>query len=221
MDGTTRELTYQYDLEGNRTRVAHPDAYFFQYTFDGLNRFETLRPSLAASPTSNTGSGLSIKYRSTGGRWDITRAGTGAAKTTINPDNAVRLASFQQDFAETSGESTKDLTNAFAYNPANQVETLDQSNTLYNYTDASNRTGTYEPNGLNQYDKVDGQTLQYGGSGNLMQDRAADGTLTTYSFDMENHLVAVTGAESATLRYDVLGRLAKLVTSAGTTRFSL
>ena len=102
MNGTTRALTYQYDLEGNRTRVTHPDGYFFEYGFDGLNRFNSLRVSLGTTPTSSTGSGLTLKYRPSGGRWEINRAGTGAAKTTITPDSALRLGSFQQDFAGTA-----------------------------------------------------------------------------------------------------------------------
>ena len=102
MNNTTRELTYQYDLEGNRTRVTHPDGYFFEYGFDGLNRCDSLRVSLGTTPTSSTGSGLTLKYRPSGGRWEINRAGTGAAKTTITPDSALRLGSFQQDFAGTA-----------------------------------------------------------------------------------------------------------------------
>ena len=52
MNNVMRELKYQYDLEGNRTRVTHPDGYFFEYRFDGLNRFRELRSSSTASPKS-------------------------------------------------------------------------------------------------------------------------------------------------------------------------
>jgi len=220
MNSTTRELKYKYDLEGNRTRVTHPDEYFFEYGFDGLNRFNSLRVSLSATPTSGTGSGLTVKYRANGRRWDITRAGTGAATTTFTQNNALRLETFNQDFAEPgAGIPTNDLTNTFTYNPAGQVRSLDQSNTSYNYTDAINRTGIYEPNGLNQYQKVDGQTFEYDASGNLTKDRASDGTLTTYTYDMENHLVQVTGPVVGNLYYDALGRLSRLVSGGNTTQF--
>jgi RHS repeat-associated protein len=171
--------------------------------------------SLGTTPGSATGSGLTLRYRASGGRRDITRAGSGAAITTINPDNALRLGSFTQDFVSTAN----DLTNTFTYNAAGQIETLDQSNTQYNYTDATNRTGVYEPNGLNQYQKVDGQAFEYDANGNLIKDRAADGALTTYTYDMENHLVQVAGPVAGNLYYDALGRLSRLVTGANTTQF--
>jgi hypothetical protein len=53
----------------------------------------------------------------------------------------------------------------------------------------------------------------------VLKDRGADGTLTTYTYAMENHLVAVAGTQSGMLPYDVLGRLSKLVTPTGTTQF--
>jgi YD repeat-containing protein len=101
--------------------------------------------------------------------------------------------------------------------PASQVRSLDQSNTSYNYTDTLNRTGVYEPNGLNQYQKVYGQVFAYDASGNLIQDRASDGTLTTYTYDMQNHLVQVARLVGGTLSYDVLGRLSRLTLANGTT----
>lgn len=38
MDGAARTLGYQYDKNGNRLRVTHPDGNYFTSTFDGLNR---------------------------------------------------------------------------------------------------------------------------------------------------------------------------------------
>jgi RHS repeat-associated protein len=215
MAGNARTLSYRYDLEGNRTRVTHPDGYFFEYAFDGLNRFNSLRASTGTTPTSSTASALTLRYRSNGIRWDITRAGTGAAVTTTASDNGLRLQSFVQDFASTAN----DLTNTFSYNPAGQVESLGQTNTLYNYSEAASRTGSYGANGLNQYTLVDGRVLEYDATGNLTKDRASDGTLTTYSYDMENHLVAVAGPVAGNLYYDALGRLSRLVTGGNSTQF--
>jgi len=214
-DGYARELSYQYDLDNNRRRVTHPDGYFFQYAYDGLNRLDTLRVSLAATPTSSTGSGLDIDYNARGNRQDISRAGTGAAVTNVVLDNALRLQSITQNFAGTAN----DLTNSFAYNPASQATSLTQTNTIYNYIEANNRVGSYAPNGLNQYDFVDGRALDYDFAGNLTQDRASDGTLTTYTYDMENHLVRVDGQTSATLAYDTLGRLFRFTSGANATHF--
>src|SRR4030095_12865092 len=41
--GTTRTLAYQYDRNGNRTRITHPDAQYFTYEFDGQNRLKMIR----------------------------------------------------------------------------------------------------------------------------------------------------------------------------------
>ncbi|MFL6772842.1 MAG: hypothetical protein ACJ8ET_03250, partial [Sphingomicrobium sp.] len=41
--GTARPLTYQYDANGNRTRIAHPDTTYFTYDYDGLDRLTAIR----------------------------------------------------------------------------------------------------------------------------------------------------------------------------------
>jgi RHS repeat-associated protein len=210
MAGVSRILTYQYDFEGNRTRVTHPDTNFFSYGFDGLNRFNVLMENAVVG--SLTPPLLTVDYRPGGGRLNITR--TGGAVTSIVIDNARRLGSFTQDLAG----SANDLINGFDYNPSSQVVKLSQSNALYTYAEFKSRVGTYTPNGLNQYTNVDESPVGYDPNGNLTTDA---GTGTTFTYDMENHLVAVSGtidsqAVSATLVYDVLGRLSQTTINAGT-----
>ncbi|MBL7598979.1 RHS repeat protein, partial [Escherichia coli] len=38
MAGVSRSLSYQYDADGNRTRITHPDGNVFTYAYDGLDR---------------------------------------------------------------------------------------------------------------------------------------------------------------------------------------
>jgi RHS repeat-associated protein len=211
MAGTSRTLSYQYDLEGNRTRVTHPDTNFFAYGFDGLNRFNVLMENAAVgSPTPPL---LTVAYRSGGGRLSINR--TGGAVTSVELDNARRLDSFTQDLAG----SANDLVNGFDYNPANQIMLLTQSNTLYTYAEFKNRVGSYTPNGLNQYTSIDESPLAYDANGNLTADAG-----TTFTYDMENHLVAVGGTVAgqgmnASLVYDVMGRLSQTTINGATTHF--
>jgi RHS repeat-associated protein len=211
MAGTSRTLTYQYDLEGKRTRVTHPDNNFFAYGFDGLNRFNVLMENAAVgTPTPPL---LTVAYRSGGGRLSINRAG--GAVTSIELDNARRLDSFTQNL---SG-SANDLVNGFDYNPANQITLLTQSNTLYTYAEFKSRVGSYTPNGLNQYTNIDESPLAYDANGNLTADAG-----TAFTYDMENHLVAVSGtvagqAVNASLVYDVLGRLSQTTINGVTTHF--
>ncbi|WP_163616048.1 RHS repeat domain-containing protein, partial [Klebsiella pneumoniae] len=38
MAGVSRSLSYQYDADGNRTQITHPDGNVFTYAYDGLDR---------------------------------------------------------------------------------------------------------------------------------------------------------------------------------------
>jgi RHS repeat-associated protein len=210
MSGTTRQLTYLYDAEGSRTRITHPDGVYFTYNRDGLNRVCTLGESAAAQAcyTTDPNAYLVVHYSAEGRRSDITRPG--GSVTSYPTDNALRLGSFTQNFSGTAN----DLTNGFSYNPASQITSLTQSNLQYNYTQAQNRIGPYGVNGRNQYTQIDGNPVSYDSNGNL----TSDGAGMTYTYDMENHLVATAGV-SSTLRYDVLGRLARLTVAGTTTDF--
>lgn len=215
MWGTSRSLTYAYDLEGNRTKVTHPGNVYFTYGRDGLNRMcsigengaapDCLTTNLATDPIAT----LLVHYSPEGRRADITRAG--GSVTNVQTDNALHMLSFTQHFPVAGN----DLTNTFGYNNASQITSLTQSNTQYNYAEAQNRTGAYVPNGLNQYTQIDGMSVTYDAKGKL----TADGAGMTFTYDMENHLVATGGSTASTLSYDVLGRLSQLVVGGHTTQF--
>lgn len=204
MGSYSRKLSYQYDSNGNRTRVTHPDNNYFTYSFDGLNRvngaFESASTSL-----------LTVDYWESGSRKWITR--TGGAKTIRTPDNANRLGSFSQDFAGTAN----DLTNTFIYNPASQVTQLTQSNNIYSYVGNANKTGVYVPNGLNQYESITGLTITYDNNANLTKD-ASESNLT-YTYDMENRLVSTTNGVNSSFIYDPLGRLFQTTIGGVVTQF--
>ena len=74
---------------------------------------------------------------------------------------------------------------------------------------------TYSVNGLNQYTGTGGVPFTYDANGNLTGDGAS-----SYAYDIENRLIARSGAASATLIYDALGRLFETSgATTGTTRF--
>ena len=212
MAGESRTLSYEYDLEGNRTRINHPGGVYFTYQRDGLNRVCTLGES-AAAETCGTESPvfLLMRYSSEGRRDRIFRPG--GSVTSYATDNALRLGSFTQDFAGPSN-NTHDLTNGFGYNSASQIRQVTQSNLQYNYTEADNRVGAYGVDGLNRYTSIDGVPTSYDVNGNL----TADGAGMTYTYDMENRLVT-TGGVASTLTYDVLARLARVAVAGTTTDF--
>ena len=184
---------------------------YFTYNRDGLNRVCTLGES-ASAPACNTTDAtafLVMHYSAEGRRADITRSG--GSVTSYATDNALRLDAFTQNFFGTAN----DLINGFDYNPVGQITALTQSNLQYNYAEAQNRVGTYGVDALNRYTSIDDLPTAYDLNGNL----TADGTGMTYTYDMENRLVATAGSKSSTLEYDVLGRLAQISVDGTTTQF--
>jgi RHS repeat-associated protein len=209
----SRTLSYQYDAEGNRTRITHHDGQSFSYGFDGLNRFCSVNEGTAALACDNANAPLRVTYRPSGGRLDLRRAN--GVTTTVNPDNALRLGNFTQNFAGTAN----DLTNQFLYNPASQIRRLSQSNLQYTYSELGSRAGAYGANGLNQITSIAGSAIGYDGNGNLISDAGAN---ALYTFDMENHLVSTDlpgSAADAVLLYDPLGRLARYTVNGTATEF--
>jgi RHS repeat-associated protein len=88
---------------------------------------------------------------------------------------------------------------------------------------------SYATNGFNQYVRT-GQpntpgsvAFAYDANGNLTTEAMLNGSAyvvsATYTYDIENRLVAASGARTAALRYDPLGRLYEVTGTSGTTRF--
>ena len=192
----SRTLQYQYDANGNRTRVTHPDNAVFRYGYDGLNRAVCVSEG-GACESSDSGKLVTIEFRKDGKRSRLLRPG--GATTNYSFDNAGRLLTFGQDFAGTADE----MTNTFHYNPAGQVTELTYGNPAFAPAGNLNMTGAYNVNGLNQYTSVNGSTVSYDLNGNLTSD--APSALT---YDMENRLTSMSNPAGA-LKYDPLGRLAE------------
>ncbi len=108
MGGVARTLGYQWNRDGVRTRVTHPDGNYFTYVPDDVGRIIEVRENganlLAAYAFNNRGEMTASA-----------RGGVGA--TTIAYDTEGRVTSYSHDLGGTSG----DMTTGFGYNPANQV----------------------------------------------------------------------------------------------------
>ncbi len=191
-------MNRQYDLDGELTRVTHPDGNYFQYTYDGSDRFTGILENGNASIVGQT-------YYVNGLRSAQLR---GAVTTSYGYQNNTLLSSVEDKLAGTAS-----VTTTFGYNPANQLLTRMRTNDAYAFTGTPVAT-SYAANGLNQYTTVGAASFGYDGRGNLTSDGA-----TTYSYDAENRLTTVSGAHSATLTYDPLGRLFQIVSGSNTTQF--
>lgn len=200
MGGVSRTVAHGHDDDGALTRVTHPDGNYFVYGRDGLGRFTGILENDSTAVVSQN-------YFPKGVRWTQTRLGVA---TTWGYDSATRL----QSWAENLAGSTADISTTFTYNAANQIGTRTRDNTSYDFTAYAGGASTYTPNGLNQYSSVGGVNLSYDLNGNLTSDG-----LTGYTYDVENRLVSASGAHTATLTYDPLGRLFQLDSGGATTQF--
>lgn len=195
--GVSRNLTYQYDANGNRTRITHPDGNYFSYDYDGLDR-----------PTAIRRNGSTILVTK---GWDAqgrrSAESRGGVTTTYGYDTISRLSSLADNLVD----STYDLTTTLGYNPASQITSRTRSNTAYSFTGYVNVNRSYATNGLNQYGSAGGVSFGYDSNGNLT---ASGGT--SYTYDAENRLVVTSTGTG--LVYDPLGRLFQTA-GASTTQF--
>lgn len=207
IDNASRGLDYQYDLAGNLTRITHPGGTFFQYARHGSGALNEI--------SLNGSSGLIKPYLYASGlvqhlsRWR-TGHGDWLARATYTYDSLWRVASHLIN-VHASGN---DLTSSFTYNPAGQLASTTRSNDAYAWPGAVAVDRTYTTNGRNQYTAAGGASFGYDTNGNLTSDGS-----NTFVYDVENRLVTRSGAASATLRYDPLGRLYEVTGPSGTRRF--
>jgi RHS repeat-associated protein len=209
MAGTSRMLSYQHDLDGNRIRLTHPDGAFAAFDYDGLDRLKAYRENGAWQLAT-------VAYDLAGRRQLLT---VEATATTYRYDTVSRLNELGHDLGG-AALTAQDQTQTFAYNPASQMIARTATNGIYAWSDPNSYVRSYAANGLNQYTGTTSTgaspaAYTYDLNGNLL----SDGT-RFYVYDVENRLVSAAGGATAALVYDPLGRLFQ--TSGGTaavTRF--
>jgi len=191
-------FSFQFDADGNRTRVTYGDSNYVTYGFDGLDRPSSILRSGSTTLASFT-------YNSRGARASI--GGNFATGYLYHPDG--RLSTL----TNTPLASGYTAQYTFGYNPASQIVQQGRDNDAFAWTGAVNGTQSYSTNGLNQYTMAG---FAHDANGNLTSDGS-----TTFVYDVENRLVTATGARNATLRYDPMGRLYETTGgSAGLMRFA-
>ncbi len=200
MDGTARTMSSQYDAAGNRTMLTGNIAsYSAPFSYDALGRM-----------TAYVGE-VQIAYDNSGRRSSLNFGSSGTTSSaTYGYDPLDRLTSLTHDLAGTAADQS--LT--YGYNPASQISARTASNDSYAYGGLASVNRAYMSNGLNQYTAAGGASFAYDANGNLTSDGS-----NTFAYDAENRLVSVTGAHTATLSYDPLGRLWQISAPSGTTRF--
>jgi len=201
--GTALTFAFDYDLDGNRTRMTGTTGYIMSFAYDGLDRMTGLLDS------GNTRLGQ-IVYDGGARRSSVAVGPWGTSSTAYGYDAAGRLTSLTHDLAGTSGNQAIGL----SYNPASQIVGRTGSNDAYAWTGAYAVNRNYAVNGQNQYLSAGPAAFQHDLNGNMTSDGS-----TNFVYDSENRLVQAYGAKNATLSYDPLGRLWQVTGPSGTTRF--
>lgn len=188
-------VSSDYDADGNRFHVVHPDGKDFTYSFDGLDRLKDITENATATTVAL------VTYDTQGRRQQLTRGSGAGGVTNYAYDAMSHLQSLSHNLDGTG--TANDVSFSFpSYNAAGQVTTRSISNAAYEFITALNNTRSYVPNGLNQYSNVGGTAFAWSADGNLTNDGA-----TTFSYDVDNRLIGATGTKNTTLTYDPLGRL--------------
>lgn len=199
IDGATRTLNYQYDADGNRTRMTFPDGNYVSYSYDALDRPVLIQRSGTTTIASYT-------YDAAGRRNGFNQG----IATSYGYDGIDRLISLANNPANTNYNNNW----SFSYNPANQISGTARTNDAFAFQGAYNVNRNYAANGLNQYSAAGTASFTYDANGSLISDGS-----TTFLYDVENRLVSASGGKTASLRYDPLGRLYEITGTTGTTRW--
>lgn len=194
MGSVTRTISYSWDGNSSRSRVTHPDSFYVNYYRDGLDRiYYTDNGSVPVFHTPHDNRGrLAALYNWMGA------ASAWGGPTGYGYDNIDRLVAQSFDLAG----SSRDLNIGTGHNPASQIMTRTRDNDVYVYDGDVTLSRNYTVNGLNQYLTAGPKTFTYDANGNLISDGS-----TSYVYDAENRLVSASGAATAALDYDPLGRL--------------
>jgi len=200
-----RAVTSNYDANGNRTHVYHPDNRYWRYDRDAAGNVTAARQNDWL---------FGNQYFDSRGRVDRVSWGAGGTRS-FTYDPIDRLASIELDLRNTSG----DVTWGYTRNPASQIASESQTNASYSWDGHVNVTRGYTTNGLNQYTQVGTQNFTYDDNGNLTSDGDLD-----YFYDIENRLVKVAPTNgvgrTTELFYDPTGRLYRVDdTQTGQTNF--
>lgn len=204
MGAAMQVLSFAFDKNGNRTELTWPDATKTSYLYDGLDRMTRL----ANGAIGSTVELVDYSYNARGLR--ATQTARYGPLSTFGYDAVGRLNALSHNVTGTA----QDVAFTYGYTPASQIAQQTRDNDNYAWTGHFNVDRTYVANGLNQYTSAGPATFTYDANGNLTSDGS-----TTYVYDIENRLVSASGAKTATLRYDPLGRLYETVGGGTTTRF--
>jgi len=161
-------MTFEYDLAGRRTGLIWPDSIKVEYVYDRSNNVTGIYPPGGGSAVSQ------YAYDNLGRRTLVQRPN--GVSSSYSYDDVSRLTGLSIEHPT----STYDVTWTYGYNPAGQVVSQGQSNSLYSFTARVAGTASYVNTALNQATAAGGATLTYNAEGDLTSDGAGG---HSYAYD--------------------------------------
>ena len=203
-------LSFTYDTQGNLVKTTSGEGYNGTKNSRTVNYSYDKNGNRVKSLTNQSGNTLvTLQYKSNNMRDYLQYYG--GSKTSYSYDEINRLDNLSIDFAQ----NQYDVNRTLKYNPAHQIVTDQVSNIGYRYQGNHNKVGSYSVNNLNQYTDIAGTFVNHDINGNFT---SGDNTYL-YTYDDENRLISLYGYDSASFKYDPMGRLYQMTINGVTKQF--
>jgi RHS repeat-associated protein len=239
----TQPLTtigYTYDKNGNRITMTDLQGAITSYVYDELNRLIALTSpeGVFTFGLDDAGRRTSLDYpNGTSSSYSYNAASLLTGLANRDPSQAV-LSSFGYTYDDNGNRDTRTtldglttysydsldrLVGAIGPDPANPAQTLAES---YSYDAVGNRISSHLATGqvhdsANRLLEDSRFTFVFDSNGNTLEKTVrATSALTTFTWDVENRLLSVSGlGVAASFQYDALGRRIAKVVNGSVTRY--
>jgi RHS repeat-associated protein len=206
-----QQVSFGYDLAGNRMTTTWPDNYYVTYEYDVANRMT------AVWEGAKNGTKLAdYSYDSLSRRTSVMYANSAANTVSYGYEPNDNLN------AVTNLLNATTLTFNYQRYPSGRMKGISATDVFYLPQPAAAASTGYVVNNLNEYTSIGGNSIVHDLNGNLTSWVAVDGR-QTYTYDSENRLrtAAVGGATAASITYDYdpLGRRISKTVGTTVTRF--
>jgi RHS repeat-associated protein len=239
---TSRTFTtgYGYDAASNRNGFTDPEGGSTTYSYDTLNRLQTLTP-----PTAISGGSFGFGYDALSRRTSLTRPN--GVNTSYGYDNLSRLLSVTHALGGTTLDGAvytvdnagdrltrtpqpSGAASAYGYDSIYELQSVTQGSSTtesYTYDPVGNRltslgSASWSYNTSNELNSRPGVSYTYDSNGNTQTMVNSPGT-TTYAWDFENRLTSVVlpgSGGTVYFKYDPFGRRIEKISPTATSIFA-
>lgn len=230
-DVFNHQVDYNYDPNGNRTKLSLNAVALATYRYDVLNRLTKLLDTSGAAFTYDYDamSRLTQQKAPNGVKTNYQYDGMDRLSRLLDSKGAATIADRQYQYNpanQITQVSEPAITRNFSYDTLDRLVTTSyssssQPNENYVYDSVGNRasshlSASYSYQSFNRLSNTNSANYSYDANGNLISKSEAAGT-TFYSWDFENRLKQVTlpNGNTVAYKYDALGRRIQRVPGAG------